>query len=43
MTAKQLYPDRFGPFRPDHRYPPEEQLFDRAAVARALQVGGAPP
>lgn len=36
MAAKQLYPERFGPFRADHRYPPAEQLFDRARLAAAL-------
>jgi ABC-type Fe3+-hydroxamate transport system substrate-binding protein len=41
MAAKQIYPDRFGPFREDHQYPPAERLFDRERVARIL-AGGAP-
>jgi ABC-type Fe3+-hydroxamate transport system substrate-binding protein len=41
MAAKQIYPDRFGPFREDHAYPPGERLFDRERVARILSGGGA--
>lgn len=37
MAAKQLYPDTFGPFRPDHQYPPQEQLFDRGRLAAILR------
>ena len=40
MAAKQIYPERFGPFRPDHTYPKEQQLFDRAEVARILRGEG---
>ena len=36
MAAKQIYPERFGPFREDLNYPKEEQLFDRARVAAIL-------
>jgi len=36
MAAKQIYPDSFGSYRDDQSYPPAEQLFDRAAVAAAL-------
>lgn len=42
MAAKQLYPAIFGPYRDDQRYPPAEQLFDRAAVAAALSTPSAP-
>ncbi|MEZ4471510.1 MAG: ABC transporter substrate-binding protein [bacterium] len=41
MAAKQLYPDRFGPYRPAGDYPEGEWLFDRRAVARALAGRGA--
>jgi len=36
MAAKQIYPEIFGTFRMDLAYPPAEQLFDRARVARIL-------
>ncbi|QDV08154.1 Periplasmic binding protein [Planctomycetes bacterium Poly30] len=37
MAAKQIYPDRFGPFRADGDYPESEQLFSRAEVSRVLR------
>lgn len=45
MAAKQVYPDRFGPYRDDERYPKDEQLFDRAKVAEILndKSGGENP
>ena len=36
MAAKQIYPDRFGPFRDDQQYPEAERLFDRRQVAAIL-------
>ena len=42
MAAKQLYPDRFGVFRPEHDYPPAERLFDRERVAAVLRRTEAP-
>ena len=39
MAAKQIYPERFGPFRDDHDYPAEEQLFDRQRLADAMGIG----
>ncbi|MDD4891679.1 MAG: ABC transporter substrate-binding protein [Phycisphaerae bacterium] len=38
MAAKQIYPDIFGPYRDDQRYPPREHLFDRARVAETLNA-----
>lgn len=40
MAAKQIYPDIFGPFREDHGYPEDEQLFDRQRLAEAMGIGG---
>lgn len=37
MAAKQIHPDRFGAWRADGAYPPEECLFDRAALADMLK------
>ena len=37
MAAKQIYPDIFGPYRDDQKYPPEEQLFDRALITKILR------
>lgn len=37
MAAKQIYPELFGRFREDQKYPPEECLFDREAVAKILR------
>lgn len=37
MAAKQIYPELFGRYRDDQRYPPEECLFDREAVAKILR------
>lgn len=36
MAAKQLYPQAFGPWRPDGGYPAAERLFDREAVVKIL-------
>jgi ABC-type Fe3+-hydroxamate transport system substrate-binding protein len=38
MAAKQIYPEVFGSYRDDSRYPPEEQLFDRTRVAEILKA-----
>lgn len=37
MAAKQLYPKVFGRYRDDQRYPPEECLFERAALAKIIR------
>ena len=37
MAAKQIYPELFGRYRDDQKYPPEECLFDREAVAKILR------
>ena len=37
MAAKQVYPELFGRYRDDQRYPPDECLFDREAVAAILR------
>ena len=37
MAAKQIYPEIFGAFRKDHRYPVNEQLFDRDKVGGILR------
>jgi ABC-type Fe3+-hydroxamate transport system substrate-binding protein len=36
MAAKQIYPEQFGPYRDDQRYPKNEQLFDRQRVSAVL-------
>ncbi|MBN2711171.1 MAG: ABC transporter substrate-binding protein [Planctomycetes bacterium] len=36
MAAKQIYPDIFGPYRDNQNYPPEECLFERAAITEIL-------
>jgi iron complex transport system substrate-binding protein len=37
MAAKQIYPELFGAYRDDQQYPPQEQLFDRANLAKILR------
>jgi iron complex transport system substrate-binding protein len=37
MAAKQIYPEIFGTYRNDQRYPAAEQLFDRNRVATILR------
>ncbi|MGC4033511.1 MAG: ABC transporter substrate-binding protein [Tepidisphaeraceae bacterium] len=38
MAAKQIYPELFGPYRDDQKYPAAEQLFDRQRVADILNA-----
>lgn len=37
MAAKQVYPERFGRYRDDQDYPPDERLFSRDELAQALR------
>ncbi|MBI3828014.1 MAG: ABC transporter substrate-binding protein [Planctomycetes bacterium] len=37
MAAKQVYPEFFGPYRDDQKYPPAEQLFDRKQMIEILK------
>ena len=39
MAAKQIYPELFGPYRDDQKYPVEEQLFSRVELAKILREG----
>ena len=37
MAAKEIYPELFGPYHDDQKYPSNEQLFDRNRVAEILK------
>ncbi len=39
MAAKQIYPELFGPYRDNQKYPVEEQLFSRVELAKILREG----
>lgn len=36
MAAKQIYPEIFGKWNPEHKYPKNEQLFDRKELKRII-------